>query len=182
MNKLALIPTILILLLLAACSDDTSTALNPIPTSTTLAATEEAPDDVIFTPGGLCYRANSSTGESADTFVIESTKVVLDDNDPESYLYYRSYIETRAGENRNNIFRVTTPVWDIQNLELCTGDMPLGIEVAESEQWHGPRTIASILTIMIAEDNEPGEYTFEIYMEIDGESYGSAPCTIKVID
>ena len=167
-----------------ACNTNINANLNPIPMSTTLAAAEEAPDDIIFTPGGPCYRANFHQEGVVDAFPfsIESTKIVLDDNDPASYLYYRSYIETGAGETRNNIFEVTTPEWDIQSLELFTSDMPSGIEIVYSERWHGPRIIASTLTILIAEDIKPGEYTFEIYMEIDGENYSSVPCTIKVID
>ena len=182
MKKLAFILAIFILLLMPACSDDTSTILNPIPTSEILADTEEAPDDLIITPGGYCYRANfHQEGVENPWPSIESATVLLDDNDPASYLSYRDYIETVAGDTRNNIFRVTTPTWDIQSLELYTSDMPSGIEIVESTQWGGPRTVAPVLTITIAEGTEPGEYTFEIYAWIDGKDYGSFPCIIKVL-
>jgi hypothetical protein len=182
MRKLAFIPAILVLLLLPACPS-TDTNLNPISTTPVSATAEEAPDDIIITPGGYCYRANfHQLGVGNPWPSIESTTITLDDNDPASYLYYRSYIETKAGETRNNIFKVTTPVWDIQSVELYIGDVPTGIEIAESDRWYGPRAIASVLTIVIAKDTKSGEYTFEIYMEIDGEDYGSVPCTIKVIN
>jgi hypothetical protein len=182
MKKLALL-SIIVLLLMPACSPGTENNLNLTPTTPVSATAEEAPDDIVYTPGGYAYRANfHQEGVENPWPSIESIKITLDDNDPASYLYYRSYIETKAGETRNNIFRVTTPEWDIQSLELYIGDVPTGIEIAESERWYGPRAIASVLTIVIAKDTEPGEYTFEIYIKIDGEDYGSVPCTIKVID
>lgn len=183
MKKLALIPAFLILLLITACSTNGNVDLILISASTIPSVTEEAPDAIATTPGGPCYRANShQEGVENPWPSIESTSILLDGKDPASYVSYRDYIETAAGETRNNVLRVTTPTWDTQSLELYTDDMSPGIEIVKNEQWNGPRTIAAILSISIAADVGPGEYTFDIYIDINGESYGSVPCTINVTD
>jgi hypothetical protein len=181
MRKLALIPAFLILLLITACSPNENADLNLISASTIPSATEEAPDAIVTTPGGPCYRANfHQAGVENPWPSIESTSVLLDSKDPAYYVSYRDYIETSTGETRNNILRLATSSWDT-SLKLYTDDMPTGIEIVKNEQWHSPGAIAAILSISIAADVEPGEYTFDISADINGESYGSVPCTINVI-
>ena len=182
MKKLALIlPLILLLLPAAACNGGQAAALNPIATVTSLTAGEDTPEAVDFTPGGPCIKISSQTAE-APTMNLNFTTVTLDDNNPSSYVSYRDYITSTAGETRVNILRVTTPEWQLESLELYTGEIPAGIEIVETMQWRGPRTIASVLSIAIAGDIEAGEYTLDIYIEIDGQSYGSVACTIQVIE
>ncbi len=197
------IALILVLLPLTACSTETiipktvtvtppavtvtvtqTPTSTPIPTTSVPPATGgEAPDDIMVTPFGPAYRANFyQEGVENPWLSIQITEAVLGDDVDVAHVWYRDYIETKAGETRNNIVIVRTPDWDIQSLNLYASNIPSGIEIAERERWHGPRTIASVLIIEIAQDIQPGEYTFEIGLEIDGKDYGSVPCIIKIVE
>jgi hypothetical protein len=44
-----------------------------------------------------------------------------------------------------------------------------------------PGVIATVLVIEVSLDVEPGQYAFEIGLEIDGDDYGTVPCTIEVL-
>ncbi len=192
-----------LLMLLSACSTETiitktvtitpptvtvtvtqTPTSTPIPTTSVPPATGgEAPDDIMVTPFGPTYRANfHQEGVENPWLPIETIEVVLGDDVDAAHVWYRDYIETKAGETRNNIFRIITPDWDIQSLNLYASDIPTGIEIAERERWHGPRTIAPVLIISISQDVEIGQYNFEIKLEIDGKDYGSVPCIIKIIE
>jgi len=93
---------------------------------------------------------------------------------------YRAYIETKAGEARNNIIRVVTPGRDIRSLNLYASNIPNVIEVKRGMEWHGSHSIAQVLIMEISQDVQPGQYTLEIGVEIDGKNYGKVPCIIKV--
>jgi len=138
----------------------------------------ERPDDIIPTPGGPQYRANvHQEGVENPWPPIETKEESLDEN---VICIYRTYIETKAGEARNNIIRVVTPGGDIRSLSLHASNIPNGIEVKQGMEWHGPHSVAQVLIMEISQDIEPGQYTLEISVEIDGKSYGKVPCTIKV--
>jgi len=177
---------IIVLLPLTACQTDEGEASSTTPISESITPTiEEAADDVIFTPGGLAYRANvHQQGVINPWPSIESVDVAFKNNDNTAYVSYRDYIVTEAGETRNNIVRVRMPeVLDIGDMNLKIINLPDGIEVTQGDQYHGPPGNGSkVLAIEISLDIQPGEYTFEIIVEIDGEDYGSVPCTLKVID
>ena len=177
------IALILVLLPLSACSTETIIT-TPIPTTSVPPATEgEAPDDIMVTPFGPAYRANFHQAGVVNPWQpIQTVEVALASNTDVAYVIYRDYIETKAGETRNNIVIVRTPDWDIQSLNLYASDIPSGIEIAEKSRWHGPRIIAPVLIIEISQDVKPGEYTFEINLEIDGKDYGSVTCIIKIVE
>ncbi len=186
MKKLVFIPVLAVLLLASACQINGNTHTTPIPTTSVPPVTgEEAPDDIVTPPGGPAYRANvHQEGVENPWPPIESSEVVLGDNDDALNLTYRNYIETKAGQTRNNILYIRTPGRDIQSLNLYAGDIPTGIEVAERMRWHGgsPGMVVPVLLIEVSQDVEPGEYTFEIGVEINGKDYSTVPCTIKIIE
>jgi len=65
---------------------------------------------------------------------------------------------------------------------LSSTDLPSGITVTQDWQWHyGPISKAA-LKIEISPQVKPGEYTFNINVDINGEDYGTVPCTIKVLE
>ena len=183
MKKLTSISMLIVILMASACVTATTT---PIPTtSVSTVSGEEAADDIIFTPGGPVYRANlHQQGVTNPWLPIESSEVVLSDNINIINLRYREYIETRAGESRNNILAFRIPGGDISHsLDLYTGYIPSGIDVKESMRGGRPfGIITPVLIIEIAHDVKPGEYTFEIGLEIGSRDYGTVPCTIKVIE
>jgi hypothetical protein len=152
----------------------------------------ENPDDVVATPGGLAYRANVHQEGVANPWPsIQSTEVVLGDLPDVARVYYRDFIETKSGQTRNNIFHIYLPNVDINNLNLKTIrvslnaiDLPTKMTATQTDEWHGAdpaRQSKTVLKIGISDQLKPGEYTFEVQIEIDGKDYGKVPCTMKVV-
>jgi len=143
----------------------------------------EEPDDIVYTPGGITYRANVHEQGVANPWPsIQSSTVVRDDN---VTITYRADIETRASESRNNIVFIKIPDrygFDTHNLNLSADNVPDGIHIEEGEGGGGlPGIMAKVLIIEISKGVKPGEYSFEINVEFEGESFGEIPCTLKVV-
>jgi hypothetical protein len=143
----------------------------------------EQPDDIVYTPGGIAYRANvHEQGVTNPWPPIQTSTVVLADN---VTITYRADIETKAGEARNNIITLRIPgrlVNDSRDLKLAAGSLPAGIQVKEGEQSGGlPGTIAQVLVVEISQGIKMGEYVFQIDVEFEGKDYGNIPCTIRVV-
>ena len=172
-----------LVLLLPACQPDTEIITIPIPTmSVSSLAEEEHPDDIVMTPNGWAYRANvHQEGVDNPWPPIQTTELALASGIDVAYVRYRDCLEIKAGETRNNILYVTTPDWNIQNLKLYTGNIPCGIEIAERERWYGFRAIAPVLIIEISQDTKPGEYNFEIKLEIDNKDCGTVQSKIVIV-
>jgi hypothetical protein len=145
---------------------------------------EEAPDDIVPTPGGGTYRANvHQQGVENPWPPIESTDVVLGSGSDALNVSYRDYIKTEAGETRNNIIRIRKESGLFnKTLALYSVDVPAGLSLTDGGRGVGlPGTLGAVLVIDISPDVAPGEYTFEVGMEIDGKDYGTIPCIIEVI-
>lgn len=153
---------------------------------------KEAPDDIIFTPGGLGYIANlHQEGEKSVWSPIVVNEVVLRSNINTIHIGYRSYIETEAGQIRNNIIDINQywliPLpWirrDIKDINLKVAGLPANFQVWQDLEWHGPQGWGEkVLFIEVPDQVKPGEYQFEIGIELDGKDYGRVPCTIKVVE
>jgi len=159
-----------------------------------MARVGEAPDDFVPAPGmGPQYRANMIAVRRDGTHVvnpwpsIQSTEVTLGIPSDAMQVTYRDYIESEAGQTRNNIFYIYQPgngPGDTRlEVILKDTDLPSGITITEDWQWHGPGTQSkTALKIEISPQVELGEYTFNINVEINGKDYGTVPCTIRVIE
>ena len=154
--------------------------ITPTPTPVPLGTPYENPDDVVPTPGGPQYRANvQMAGQENPWPPIQTNEAALGGDTV--YIRYRDYIETEAGQKRNNIVSVRTPGYDIKDVNLRVTSLPSGIGVRQGMEWHGLRTIARVLVVETAPGLAPGEFTFEIGVEIEGKEYGNIPCSIKVL-
>ena len=144
---------------------------------------QEAADDIVITPGGGAYRANvHHQGEENPWPSIESTRAVLGSGADSLRISYRDYIETGAGETRNNIIHVGKEGGlHGSNLALYAVAVPAGIELTDGGRGIGlPGATGAVLVIEISPDVAPGRYSFEIGLEIDGKDYGTVPCTVEV--
>jgi hypothetical protein len=144
---------------------------------------EGKPDDIIPVPGGLVYRANShQEGVENPWPPIDTTKVVISSSFKVDMVYirYRDYIETKAGESRNNIVSVSMSNRAVGSPNLYTVNLPTGIEVTEGMRLHRPGPVAVVLVMDVSPNVKTGEYSFDIGIEIDGKDYGTIPCTIEV--
>jgi len=180
-KKLAIpgiIIAVLILPWLNACQNDGRTSIHrgDLPSNTVT----EAPDDIVHTPGGDAYRANvngSGPGELIPD--IQTVNVTLKDLN----INYRSNIETKAGETRNNILFIWKEDGIFNNeLVLYSVTVPEGIRLSDVGGAGRPGILLTVLAIAISEDVTPGQYTFQIGIEINGEDYGTIPCTVSVIE
>jgi hypothetical protein len=189
MNKLPfIIATIVLIGLLPAtgCQTDGGEAYTTLPIERLPPATgEEAPDDIVPTPGGLAYKANvHHQGVENPWPPIESTEVVLGSGSDALNISYRDYIETEAGETRNNIIHVWKEggLFD-SRLRLYSVTVPDGIGLTDGGRGVGlPGATGAILVIEVAPDVAPGQYTFEIGIDLGGKDYGTIPCTIEVLE
>lgn len=148
---------------------------------------EGAPDDIVFTPGGLAYRANvHAAGKKNPWPDIESKKVVLGEGLETARVSYRDYIETKAGETRNNLFYLSIisngVAKSINDAILEVREIPHGIQIEDGEKSYQWDRIDMVIVIEVSQQAEPGEYGFEVGVNIDGEDYGKVPCIIKVLE
>jgi len=151
-----------------------------------------AADDLVTPPGGFTYRANVHQQGQRDWPPIQETEVTLKSLSGTIGIKYRDYIETEAGETRNNIIYL-----DGQNApELLNPlqvyyravDLPDGITVGRDGQMYGgiggkdTKSSKVVLQIHIASHVKPGEYPFAIHLEYEGKDFGSLPCTVEIIE
>lgn len=151
-----------------------------------------ANDDIVYPPGGFTYRANVHQQGQPDWPAIQQTEVTLDAFSGTVGIQYRNYIETKAGETRNNIIFL-----DGQNApELLNPlqvyyravDLPDGITIERDGQMYGgiggkdKESSRVVLMIHIAPQVKSGEYPFVIQLDYEGNDFGSIPCTTKVLE
>jgi hypothetical protein len=174
------------LLPFAACQSDGGETHTTLPIEGLPPATgEEAPDDIVPTPGGLAYRANvHHQGVENPWPPIESTEVVLGSSSDTLNISYRDYIETEAGETRNNIIYIRKEGWLFDSrLRLYSVVVPSGIGLTDGGRGVGlPGATGAVLVIEVDPDVAPGQYDFEIGIELNGKDYGTIPCTIEVLE
>ena len=159
-----------------------------------MAHTGEAPDDLLPAPGmGPQYRANMTAVRRDGTHVVNpwppitGTTVTFGASTDAVQINYRDYITTEAGQVRNNMFFMyrpgSGPADTSLNVILKAIDPPSGITVTQNGGWSGPATqTKAFLKIEISQNITPGEYVFSIDVQINGEDYGTVPCTIKVTE
>jgi len=151
---------------------------------------KEAPDDIIFTPGGLGYIANLHRESEVSVWSpIVVSEADLGNKVDAIHVNYRAYVETKAGEMINNIIVVNRhgliplPLinMDIKDINLKVAGLSENIRVWQDLEWHGPPGLGKkVLFMEIPEVVKSGEYSFEIGVEVNGKDFGRVPCTIKV--
>jgi len=60
--------------------------------------------------------------------------------------------------------------------------VPEGIGLTQVGGGGRPGILLTVLMIEISPEVPPGEYTFEIGIEINGQDYGTVPCTLYIIE
>lgn len=156
------------------------------------ASSGAANDDIVYPPGGFTYRANVHQQGERDWPAVQQTQVTLEALSGTIDIQYRDYIETKAGETRNNIFflngRNAPELLDPLQVYYRAVDLPDGVTVEQDRQMYGGiggqdrKSSRVVLLIHIASQVKPGEYPFAIHLEYEGKDFGSLPCTVKVID
>jgi hypothetical protein len=146
----------------------------------------EAPDDIVHTPGGDTYRANVHEQEVPDKWPeIETVETRLTSGPEAIFVRYRADIATKAGETRNNLLNVRKEDGRFENvgleaIKLYTIGAPKSVQFEQRPAGGLPGTIAAVLVIEIPANIESEQYSFLIGFEIEGQNYGTLPCTIEV--
>ena len=146
-------------------------------------------DDIIFPPGGFTYRANVHQAGQLDWPQVEQTEATLWHLTRIASITYRSYLETKAGETRNDIFflKITGfPSLDPLKATYESANLPEGFTLEQGEEMNGgiggqdEKASRIVIKINISQTVAPGDYTFLFRVEVDGVKFGSVPCTVKV--
>jgi hypothetical protein len=174
----------IVLTALTACQSGNGDEYNTIPAgSLPLPTGPEAPDDIVPTPGGFAYSANvHQMGEPDKWPSIQSANVTLGSGSEALNINYRNYIDTKAGETRNNIIFLWKEggLFD-EKLELYSIDVADGIRLTNGGGGGRPGILLNVLAIEISPEVAAGQYTFQIGIEVGGKDYGTIPCTVSVI-
>jgi hypothetical protein len=175
---LAVVLSLLAITLLSGCAGDNSQTIpaGDLPSS----VATEAPDDIVFTPGGYAYRANVHQEGVPDKWPpVETVQVTLDDIN----IDYRDSIETRAGETRNNILFIWHENgFQDTELDVYTEDLPDELEISQNYGGGRPGILLRTLVIVISSGVTPGQYAFQIGIIVGGRDYGTIPCTVNVVE
>jgi hypothetical protein len=149
---------------------------------------EAAADDIVFTAAGIGYRANVFGAVPNNWPPI--LEVYEDTGIGNNYarIEYRDYIETESGQTRNDIFNLsnvndngTSQV--ISNVIFAVANLPVGItaNVTYSGSWNPGNNPMQIVSFEISNKIRPGYYGLNVDVQIDGQDYGTVPCTINVL-
>jgi hypothetical protein len=151
-----------------------------------------ANDDIVYPPGGFTYRANVHQQGQPDWPAVQQTEITLEALSGTIDIQYRDYIETKAGETRNNILflngRNAPELLDPLQVYYRAVDLPDGITIERDRQMYGGiggqdrKSSRVVLLIHIASQVKPGEYPFAIHLEYEGTEFGSLSCMVKVIE
>ena len=151
-----------------------------------------ANDDIVYPPGGFTYRANVHQEGQPDWPAIQQTEVTLEALSGTIDIQYRDYIETKAGETRNNIIILSgknaPELLDALQVYYRAVELPDGITVEQGKQMYGgiggkdKESSRVVLLIHIVPQVKPGEYALAIHLQYEGQDIGSIPCTIKVVE
>ena len=150
-----------------------------------------ANDDVVSAPGGFTYRAGIHQEGQPDWPPVQEKETTIKAISGTIDFRYRDYIETKAGETKNNIiflFGQKAPdLLDPLQVNYVAVDLPNGISIQRDQQMYGgiggqdKKSSRVVLRISIASQVKPGEYPFAIQLEYEGKEFGSLPCTVKVL-
>jgi hypothetical protein len=147
-------------------------------------------DDIVSAPGGFTYRATIHQQGQPDWPPVQRSETAL--STPLGYIGigYRSYIETLAGETRNNIIYLDAnnapEIADPIQVDYHPVGLPDGITLVRGMQGYGGiggqdrKSSRVVLVIHIASQVKRGEYPFAIQLEYEGEIFGSLTVTVKV--
>jgi hypothetical protein len=114
------------------------------------------PDDVAVIAGGMTYRANIVSSLNPWPTSVPSTGVTLGTGADAATIAYRDFIETQAGQMRNNIINVDKRGKSISQLKLEAIDLPEGITAQESQTGFVAE-YQQVISFMISSDIKPGQ-------------------------
>ena len=155
----------------------------PVLTGSLPTNASEAPDDIVVTPGGNAYRANVHQQGVPDKWPsIETVETRLVNGSDAIFVRYRSNITTKAGEVRNSLLYVRKEdgSFEREDIKLYTVGAPTDMQFLQDQAFGLLGTLAALLVIEIPQNVKPGQYDFNIGVEIEGNDYGTLLCTIEV--
>jgi hypothetical protein len=151
-----------------------------------------ASDDIVTPPGGYTYRANVHELDKPEWPAVPEVVKTIDALGGTIRCQYREYIDTKAGEIRNNILYLSNEdapdLADPLDIEYYVEGLPAGIGIILGSYWYGgiagqdKQSSKAIFQIDIASQINPGEYTFSIVLMYEGEEIVALPCTINVTE
>jgi hypothetical protein len=149
----------------------------------------DCPDAVVPTADGLKYEINVNPDKfDSRSQPVETETVSLDADISVTYRPDIELRESRRESEARNIIHVAAPGRDMQSLRLNLKNIPAELDVVlpypqdkyyEYQAWHGTDSAEQVLLI---EAYNTGQFSFDIGIEIEGQEYGTIPCTVKILD
>ncbi len=148
-----------------------------------------ANDSIVLFESGPSYIGNSASANKNNYPPVNIAQATLEKGTTSLHVSYRADIESPRGEIRYNIISVyltskdeseTSPQNNITTLSIYTLSVPAGLPVKEVTQWSGDLASGSLLSINVPADFTIGRYKFDIGILINGEDFGTLPCTLTV--
>ena len=151
-----------------------------------------ASDDIVTPPGGYTYRVKVLELDKPEWPPVDEIEISIDALGGTIRCQYREYIETKAGEIRNNILYLfgdeAPDLADPLDIEYYVGGLSGGISIMLGSKnyggaaGHNIQSIKAVFQIDIASQVGMGEYTFFIILVYKGEEITTLPCTVSVIE
>ena len=138
---------------------------------------------------GPSYVGNSASANKNNYPPVSIAQATLVKGTTQAHISYRADIEGPRGETRYNIISVFMTGKDINNdspqntidtLSIYTLSVPEGLSVKELTQWSSDLASGSILSLNVPDDYAIGRYKFDIGILVNGEDFGTVPCTLSV--
>lgn len=149
-----------------------------------------ASDDIVTPPGGFTYRANVHELDKPEWPAVPEVVKTIDALGGKIRCQYREYIETEAGEIRNNILYLSNEdaldLADPLDIDYYVEGLPAGIRIILGSYWYGgiagqdKQSSKAIFQIDIASQVNPGLYAFNIVLMYEDEVIVRLPCTVNV--
>jgi len=148
-----------------------------------------ASDSIVLFDSGPSYVGNSASANKNNYPPVAITQATVIKGTTQLHISYRADIEGPRGEIRYNIISVfltgkdinsSSPQNNISTFDVYTLSVPEGLAITEATEWTGGLSSGSLLLLNVSDSLSTGKYKFDIGLLVNGDDYGTVPCTLTV--
>lgn len=141
--------------------------------------------DTIFKWSGIGYVCSFNGQPRIILTPFKTTSVAFGYTGDTVQINYRDTISTPHGSTRNNILQIQHSGLAMSTIAVTSLSMPSGFTVVCAGTMlpivgNNYKAGQSFIQIEIASSVQSGNYLLQLDVKIDGEDYGSVPCTMRI--